>query len=189
MNLLETLEEELRVRQAGWWERLGEAIPELTHLSGTPQPPEFHAEGDVAIHTRLAIEMCSENCDPDLLWVALLHDIGKPATTRQNEEGRVTAYGHASLGAEMAGEILNRVGMPEDRRLRVQWTIRHHIFHHAWQLNKAEDLSKKQRKYLLDPNFPLLLEFLRIDSLASQGNPAGLQVYDFYKQLYLAETT
>ena len=91
-------------------------IPELALMSGTPQPPEYHAEGDVAIHTRLAIELCPAGCDPDLLWVALLHDIGKPATTRQNEEGRVTAYGHANLGAEMADEILRRIDMPEKRR-------------------------------------------------------------------------
>jgi putative nucleotidyltransferase with HDIG domain len=189
MSLLNEFEKELRLRETGWWGRLSETIPELALLSGTLQPPEYHAEGDVAIHTRLAIETCPVGCDPDLLWVALLHDIGKPATTRQNEEGRVTAYGHANLGAEMADEILRRIDMPEKRHQRIQWTIRHHIFHHSWQLKKPEDLSKKQRKYLVDPDFPLLLEFLRIDSLASQGNPAGMQDYEFYKGLYLAETS
>jgi len=189
MSLLEKLEQDLRRREAGWWDRLSEAIPELALLSGTPQPPEYHAEGDVAIHTRLAIENCPADCDPDLLWVALLHDIGKPATTQRNEMGRITAYGHANLGAEMANEILRRIDVPDKRRERIQWTIRHHIFHHSWQLKKPEDLSKKQRKYLVDPNFPLLLEFLRIDSLASQGNPGGMQAYEFYKGLYQSETS
>jgi len=189
MSTLERLEKELHLREPCWWTRLIEAIPELALLSDTPQPPGYHAEGDVAIHTRLAIESCPIDCDPDLLWVALLHDIGKPATTRQNEEGRITAYGHAKLGTEMSDEILGRIGMSEKRRTRILWTIRHHIFHHSWQLNKAEDLSKKQRQYLLNPDFPLLLEFLRIDSLASQGNPAGMQAYEFYKELYLAETS
>ena len=89
----------------------------------------------------------------------------------------------------MAEEILNQIGMPEQRRTRILWTIRDHIFHHSWQLENKEDLSKKQRKYLLDKDFPLLLEFLRIDSMASQGNPAGMQVYKFYKELYQAETS
>lgn len=189
MSLLNELEKELHRREPGWWVRLTEEITELGLLSDTPQPPEYHAEGDVAIHTRLAIETCPADCDSDLLWVALLHDIGKPATTRQNHEGRITAYGHAKLGAEMAGDILCRIGMPTKRSERIQWAIRHHVFHHSWQLNKAEDLSKKQRKYLLNPDFPLLLEFLRIDSLASQGNPAGMQAYEFYKKLYQAETS
>ena len=189
MSLLNELEKELRLRETGWWGRLSETIPELAFLSGTLQPPEYHAEGDVAVHTRLAIELCPADCDPDLLWVALLHDIGKPATTEKNAQGRITAHGHANLGADMAGSILARLEMPTERIERIHWVIRHHIFHHSWQLQKAEDLSKRQRAYLVDPKFPLLLEFLRIDSLASQDNPAGMQAYEFYKKLYHAETT
>lgn len=181
---IEGAEALMRQRTAGWWDELSEAIPELKDLADTTQPPEYHAEGDVAIHTRLAIEACPPECDPDLRWVALLHDIGKPATTEQNAQGRITAYGHADLGAKMAAEILGRLKMPAARLERIIWTIRHHTFHHAWQLQKAEDLSKKQRKYLLDSNFPLLLEFLRIDSLASQGNPRGMDAYIFYKKLW-----
>jgi len=184
MTTLQQIEQELRQREPGWWGRLSKTIPELTFLAGTVQPPEYHAEGDVAMHTRLAIEACPATGDPDLLWVALLHDIGKPATTRMNEEGRITAHGHAKLGAEMADDILDRLGMPINRSERILWAIRHHVFHHAWQLQKAEDLSKKQRHYLLDPNFPLLLEFLRIDSLASRGNPRGLETYAFYRDLW-----
>ena len=183
MSSTELLEKELRLRESGWWDRLCETIPELLEMTGTPQPPEYHAEGDVAIHPRLAIEACPADCDPDLLWVALLHDIGKPATTEQRADGRITAYGHARLGAEMAESILDRLGMPAERRDRIVWVIRHHIFHHSWQLQKPEDLSKKQRRYLADPKFPLLLEFLRIDSLASHGNPGGMEAYDFYEEL------
>jgi putative nucleotidyltransferase with HDIG domain len=183
MTSLVRIEHELHHRASGWWERLCEAIPELVHLSGTAQPPEYHAEGDVASHTRLAIEACPQGCDPDLLWIALLHDIGKPATTQQDREGRITAYGHAKLGAEMSGDILDRLGMPFERRERILWVIRHHTFHHSWQLQKAEALSKKQRQYMLNPNFPLLLEFLRIDSLSSHGNPYSMNSYTFYKNL------
>jgi putative nucleotidyltransferase with HDIG domain len=183
MTLFDRLEAELKERKPGWWDRLCEAIPELVLLAKTPQPQEYHAEGDVAIHTRLAIEACPSDCDPDLLWVALLHDIGKPATTKQNEDGRITAYGHAKLGTEMSGDILDRLGMPAKRHERILWAIRHHTFHHSWQLKKASDLSKNQRKYMTAPNFPLLLEFLRIDTLASQGNPHGMEAYTFYKNL------
>lgn len=183
MTKLEQAESLLRQRKDGWWDQLCEIVPGLLALSGTPQPPEYHAEGDVAIHTRLAIEACPFNCDPDLLWVALLHDIGKPATTEQSADGRITSYGHSKLGAEMAEDILTGLGMSEERRARIIWVIRHHTFHHSWQLQKPDDLSKKQRKYLHDPKFPLLLEFLRIDSLASHDNPDGLESYNFYKKL------
>ena len=186
MNRIEAIEDLVRQRGQCWWGELCGVIPELKALTGTPQPPEYHAEGDVAIHTRLAIEACPADCDPDLLWVALLHDIGKPATTEQKADGRITAYGHARLGAEMAEVILARLGMPVERRARISWVIRHHTFHHSWQLQRPEDLSKKQRQYLVDPNFPLLLEFLRIDSLASHDNPGGMEAYDFYKNLLVS---
>jgi len=183
MKEIERAEVLMTQRNDGWWIQLCVIVPELLALSGTPQPPEYHAEGDVAIHTRFAIEACPADCDPDLLWVALLHDIGKPSTTEQNEDGRITAYGHAKLGAEMAETILARLGMPVKRRDRITWVIRHHTFHHSWQLQKPEDLSKKQRQYLVDPKFPLLLELLRIDSLASHDNPGGMEAHDFYKKL------
>ena len=186
MNRIEAIEDLMRQRGQCWWGELCGVIPELKALTGTPQPPEYHAEGDVAIHTRLAIEACPAGCDPDLLWVALLHDIGKPATTEQNADGRITAYGHARLGAEMAEVILARLGIPVERRARISRVIRHHTFHHSWQLQRPEDLSKKQRQYLVDPNFPLLLEFLRIDSLASHNNPGGMEAYDFYKKLLVS---
>ena len=183
MKRVEVAESLMRQRINGWWGRLCEIVPELLALAGTPQPAEYHAEGDVAIHTRLAIAACPADCDPDLLWVALLHDIGKPATTEQRADGRITAFGHARLGAEMAEDILSRLGMPEERRARIIWVIRHHTFHHSWQLQNPEDISKKQRQYLGDPRFPLLLESLRIDSLASHDNPGGLDAYHFYKKL------
>ncbi|RLB67586.1 MAG: hypothetical protein DRH08_03310, partial [Deltaproteobacteria bacterium] len=75
MTNLHEIENELRQQPSGWWQTLCDNIPELLDLADTLQPPEYHAEGDVAVHTRLAVEACPEDCDPDLLWVALLHDI------------------------------------------------------------------------------------------------------------------
>ena len=75
MKLFQPIEEELRKRDPGWWDRIIQTIPELASLAGTPQPPGYHAEGDAAEHTRLAVEACPSDCDPDLLWAALLHDV------------------------------------------------------------------------------------------------------------------
>jgi putative nucleotidyltransferase with HDIG domain len=175
----------MRRRPVGWWPELCALIPELNPLADTPQPPEHHAEGDVAAHTRLAVEACPKGCDPDLLWIALLHDIGKPATTRKNEAGRITAHGHARLSAEMAEVLLTRLDMPTTRRKRIVWAIRHHMFHHAWQLQDSARLTSRQRTYLANPDFPLLLEFLLIDAAASHGSNDITPVYVFYRQLWI----
>jgi hypothetical protein len=130
----------------------------------------------------------THNCDPDLLCVALLHGIVKPGTTVLQNDGRITAHGHAKEGTEIAERILTRLNFPAERIKRITWVIRHHIFHHSWQLKTAKELTKKQRSYLINPDFPLLLEFLRIDSSASIGSTDGTGAYEFYKKLWLEET-
>ena len=86
----------------------------LAALAGCPQDPRHHAEGDVLTHTRLVVEALL--ADPDwraldaagraaLVDAALLHDVAKPAVTRQ-EYGRVVAPGHAPRGARKAQALL-----------------------------------------------------------------------------------
>jgi len=174
----------MRGQEGDWWERLVDALPELGSLTGTLQPPEFHAEGDVAEHTRLAVAACPADADPDLLWVALLHDIGKPATTVCHADGRITAHDHAKVGAEMADGILRRLALPDPLRQRIVWAVRHHTFPHAWKINDRAELSRRHRAFIADERFPLVLDFLRIDALAAKGNPRGLTTFEFYRELH-----
>ena len=62
---------------------LAEVLPEVVKLRGVEQPPEFHPEGDVWVHTMMLLEklpFAGAPVTPTLAWGALLHDIGKPAT-------------------------------------------------------------------------------------------------------------
>jgi putative nucleotidyltransferase with HDIG domain len=188
MKPFEQVEMELKQRETGWWERVTAMIPELCELKETVQPPHDHAEGDVSIHTRLAVEAGPRDCDPDILWAALLHDIGKPSVTKE-DEGRITAYGHATVGAEMADVILRRLEMGPDRRERIVWTIRHHMFHLSWNLSRPEAASRRQKRFVADPHFPLLLELLRMDSAASLKNPRGMKTYELYRELHRRVTS
>jgi putative nucleotidyltransferase with HDIG domain len=182
---IQEIEDQLRHRQMGWWIRLERSIPELCEMSNTQQSPEYHAEGDVAKHTRLAIEACPDSCDPDLLWAALLHDIGKPATTL-SIEGKITAHGHGRVGAVIADGVLDRLGMPQKRKDRIVWAVKHHLFHHSWQLKNIQDATRKQISFVKHADFPLLLELLRVDSVASEGHSRKLTDYEFYRQLKLS---
>jgi putative nucleotidyltransferase with HDIG domain len=180
----EKIELVLKQRSPGWWDRVASFIPELRDLKGTPQPPQHHAEGDASVHTRLAVEAVPEGLDPDVLWATLLHDIGKPATTK-GDEGRITAHGHAAVGADMARSILQRLEMGPDRRERIVWAIRHHMFHLSWNLSTPEAASRRQKRFVADPRFPLLLELLRMDSAGSPQNPRRMEAYELYRALHL----
>ena len=183
VNQYQQIEEELRQKKPGWWKRTVASVPELAALSNTPQAVQYHAEGDVAVHTRMAVEACPADCEPDLLWAALVHDIGKPLMTRDDGEN-ITSYGHEVAGAQIAGKILDRLGMPVDRRERISWAVRHHTFHFAWNLEVPEDASPRHRRFVTDLRFPLLLELLRADSAASLGSPGKMKAYELYRRLW-----
>ncbi|MFZ0300601.1 MAG: CCA tRNA nucleotidyltransferase, partial [Candidatus Sulfotelmatobacter sp.] len=55
---------------------LKEVLPEISAMKGVQQPPEFHPEGDVFVHTLLLLENLPRPCPPTLAWGALLHDVG-----------------------------------------------------------------------------------------------------------------
>ena len=183
MDPLQKIEDEIRQRNPGWWARVVEIIPELSELDRTPQRPDYHAEGDVGVHTRMALDACRKDCDPDVLWAALLHDIGKPAVTRK-VDGKITAPGHHKAGAEAAEKILKRLCMPADRLERIIWVIQNHIFHIFWNLAAPEEASKRHKRFVADPRFPLLLELLRVDTIASWGKKGATDPYLLYKRLW-----
>ena len=72
-------------------------LPEVAAMKGVQQPPAFHPEGDVFVHTEQLLSRL-QNPSMVLALSALFHDIGKPVT--QNiRENKITFYEHAPIGA------------------------------------------------------------------------------------------
>ena len=92
---------------------LARILPEVVRLRGVAQPPQFHPEGDVWVHTMLLLEKLPPACAATLAWGALLHDIGKPATLPAANPGipgdRIRFNGHVEVGVRIAEEILARL--------------------------------------------------------------------------------
>lgn len=83
------------------------AFAVLRRLKDTPQSPVHHPEGNVWNHIMAGggqrRQSGGESAGPAaLMWAALLHDIGKPDTTRVRR-GKITSYDHDKVGAELAG--------------------------------------------------------------------------------------
>lgn len=117
------------------WDTLHARFDWVRGMAGTPQDPIHHAEGDVAIHTRLVCEAMAgldafRALDEDARLVAfagaLLHDVAKPDCTRTGDDGRVTSHGHSVRGASAARRILWRLDMPFALREQVTALVRHH---------------------------------------------------------------
>ncbi len=103
----------------------------LYNLKSTEQSPVHHPEGNVWNHTLLVVDEAakvrSESGDPAVfMWAALLHDIGKPSTTKVRK-GKITAYDHDKAGAELCREFLRE--FTDDSRFirKVSELVRYHM--------------------------------------------------------------
>ncbi len=90
-------------------------------MDACPQDSVYHAEGDVGNHTRMVVETLvadpawqtlPEDHRTGVFWSTVLHDIGKPATTRHEDDGRITSHGHSRTGASVARQFLWEAGAP-----------------------------------------------------------------------------
>ena len=109
---------------------LAEILPEAVRMHGVEQPPEWHPEGDVWIHTMLLLEKLAPGCSATLAWGALLHDIGKPATfqvDRSNKTERIRFSGHVEVGVRMAEVILKRLRFSNEDTEQIVALIKNHM--------------------------------------------------------------
>jgi poly(A) polymerase len=156
---------------------LREVLPEIKALQGVAQPPEFHPEGDVWIHTLLMLDGLRDPT-PTLALGVLLHDVGKPPTFTVRE--RIRFDNHVEVGAKMADAICARLHLSVHATERVVELVRHHL--------RFKDFPRMKRstqlRFLRMEGFEEHLELHRLDCLSSHGDLAN---YELAKKL-LEET-
>jgi poly(A) polymerase len=151
---------------------LADILPEAAAMKGVAQPPEYHPEGDVWIHTLLLLEKL-ENPSATLAMGALLHDVGKPPTFRVAE--RIRFDGHVEKGVEMATGIMNRLRFSSDQIRQVTALVANHMrFKDVPQMKEST-----LKRFLRVENFSEHLELHRLDCLSSHGH---LDHYELMRQ-------
>jgi poly(A) polymerase len=139
-------------------------IPELLEMRGCAQSPEHHPEGDVWVHTRLLLTHL-KNPTPVLAFSALLHDVGKPRTSKTEPNGRIRFFGHEGVGARMAEEILRRLRFSNDDIGAITACIANHMAFKDAPHMRVSTL----KRMLARPTFSEELELHRIDCTSSHG--------------------
>jgi poly(A) polymerase len=150
---------------------LPQVLPEISAMKGVAQPPEYHPEGDVFVHTLLLLENLPSPCPPTLAWGALLHDVGKPATFRIAPD-RIRFDGHVEVGVKIAEEICDRLRFSKHDTDQVLSLVDNHM--RFGDVTRMKESTIK--KFMRLPAFQEHLALHRADSLASHGN---LCVYEF----------
>ena len=103
---------------------LTQVIPELAPCVGFEQHSVHHVH-DVYTHTAQVVARTPRELT--LRWAALLHDIGKPPCFTLDQQGEGHFYGHASVSAEMANNVLLRLKAPTTLREQVVKLIKLHM--------------------------------------------------------------
>lgn len=161
---------------------LEHVLPEAARMKGVEQPPQFHPEGDVWIHTLLMLEQLPAGCSPTLAWGALLHDVGKPPTFTPVSDGRerIRFDGHVEVGVRMAEEICQRLRFSGDDTSQVVALVANHL-----RFKDVQDMRLSTlKRFVRLPRFEEHLELHRLDCLSSHRN---LDAYEFVAK-FLKET-
>jgi poly(A) polymerase len=153
---------------------LQHVLPEISAMKGVEQPPEFHPEGDVFVHTLLLLENLPQPCPLTLAWGALLHDVGKPATFRMAPD-RIRFDNHVEVGVKIAAEICRRLRFSNDETAQILALVENHMrFGHVSRMKEST-----LKKFLRMPKFDEHMALHRADSLASHRH---LETYEFLQQ-------
>jgi tRNA nucleotidyltransferase/poly(A) polymerase len=176
------------VRAFDLWNESGATeilMPEMLAMRNCRQPTNFHSEGDVWTHTRLALskigdagfqKMFGAEKPPALVHFSVLfHDIAKPATMQTPEEhgvDRIRYTNHDRLGAEITEAIAKRLTLSSAEGFgidaeKLAWLVRTHLF--VMHGNVDEIRPGTLEKYFFNPVLPgrELLMLMYCDGMAT----------------------
>ncbi len=155
---------------------LEQVLPEVKRMQGVEQPPQFHPEGDVWVHTLLLLDGLQAGCSKTLALGVLLHDVGKPPTFRRAPD-RIRFDQHAEVGTKMAEEICRRFHLSNEETEQVCALVANHMRFGDVMRMKQSTLKRFMRL----PQFEEHMELHRLDCLSSHRD---LTLYDFAKEKF-----
>ncbi len=157
---------------------LEQVLPEIKKMQGVEQPPQYHPEGDVWIHTLMLLEGLPSGSSKTLALGALLHDVGKPPTFRVAPD-RIRFDGHAEIGTKMAEEICRRFRLSNEDTDQVLALVANHMRFGDIQRMKESTLKRFFR-------LPKFEEHLALHRLDCQSSHRDLSLYEFAKEKFHA---
>ncbi|MFM8831134.1 MAG: CCA tRNA nucleotidyltransferase [Spartobacteria bacterium] len=140
-------------------------LPEVTHMKGCEQPPDFHPEGDVFVHTRLMLSLLPPEASVPLVFSVLLHDTGKPATFRRDETGRIRFNGHEGVSAQITTAIFERLRFSNAETEATVIGVKNHMSFKDVKNMRVATL----KRFLARPTIEDEMELHRVDCLGSHG--------------------
>jgi poly(A) polymerase len=157
---------------------LRRVLPEVSRMKGVEQPPQYHPEGDVFVHTMMLLDHLKTGATPTLGWGMLLHDVGKPATFTPPDPAkpgdRIRFNGHVEVGIAVARVILNRFRFSNEDCDQILSLVQHHMQFGDVMKMKQSTL----KRFLRLPKFDEHLALHFADASSAHGD---LRLHEFAK--------
>lgn len=155
-------------------------LPEIEALKRVPQPPAYHQEGDVYVHTMRCLKSLHGSTDPTVIWGVMLHDVGKQ-TTIKFEGDDISFRGHEAAGVEIGQVVLDRFRFRKVDKEKILWLIENHML----LLNFERMRDARRRQWFMHPWFEDLMQVFKADAIGTK--PTELSDYNRVSQLYHEE--
>lgn len=153
-------------------------MPEIEALKGVKQNPKWHQEGDVYKHTLMVLKEAPPGVENQM--AALLHDVGKPATSMLIED-EIKSHGHEEVGAEIAEAILRRLKFDGTTIEHIKKMVRNHMRpHHLGEGGSTKAIRKFVRE-VGDDLVESILDLARADELGRI--PSSENIPDLKKKI------
>ncbi len=115
---------------------LAKIFAEIEALFGVPQRADYHPEIDTGIHTLMVLDQaCEISQEPRVRFAALLHDLGKAATPKEEWPRHI---GHETRSLPLVRQLCQRLRVPNDYRDLALLAAQYHSHcHRAAELRPA----------------------------------------------------
>lgn len=123
-------------------------FPELYAIIGVEQSPKYHPEGDVWIHTMMALDSMAKilKCDKErdekdklrLMLAILCHDLGKATHTSVDSDGNIRSIGHERAGVEPTKKMLSSLTSESSFIDTILPLVEHHLKPSQFFQNRAK---------------------------------------------------
>jgi poly(A) polymerase len=175
-----------------------ELMPELLKMKGCPQPKNYHSEGDVWQHTRLALKNLKstgfkkffgkEAVSNEVIIATLFHDIGKPYTIQTPEKDktdRIRFNEHDTVGAEKTKKILQKLKFSSPDKVGINinetaWLVEQHMILIRGDISKMR--NRTIEKYFFNPDLSgtklLQVSFADISATITEHGPVSFDKFN-----------
>lgn len=152
-------------------------LPEIEGLRGIDQGKKYHQEGDVYKHTLMVLKNAKPSVENQM--VALLHDIGKPAT-QQILPNKITFIDHQYAGAKIAETLMKRLKFEKKVTEKVVTLVKRHM-EPLFKLRAKEKTLRRYIREVGDETIKDLLDLAKADELGRF--PPKNEISDLIKRI------